>query len=49
MIAAGILDGDWVVVEQRDEGRAGEIVVPLIHDEGAILESIETPAYSTIP
>jgi len=41
MIDAGILDGDWVVVEQRDQARNGEIVVALIDGEEATLKRIE--------
>lgn len=41
MIDAGILDGDWVVVEQRDHARDGEIVVALVDDEEATLKRIE--------
>jgi repressor LexA len=36
----GILDGDWVVIEQRDHARNGEIVVALINDEEATLKRI---------
>ncbi len=41
MIDDGILDGDWVVVEQRDAARDGEIVVALIDGEEATLKRIE--------
>jgi repressor LexA len=41
MVDAGILDGDWVVVEPRDQARDGEIVVALIDDEEATLKRIE--------
>ncbi len=45
MIDEGILDGDWVVVEQRDHARDGEIVVALIDGEEATLKRIEqTPS-----
>jgi len=45
MIDEGILDGDWVVVEQRDHARNGEIVVALIDGEAATLKRIEqTPS-----
>jgi len=37
----GILDGDWVVVEQRDHARNGEVVVALVDDEEATLKRIE--------
>ena len=41
MIDEGILDGDWVVIEQRDSARNGEIVVALVHDEEATLKRFE--------
>lgn len=41
MIDAGILDGDWVVVEERDHARDGELVVALIDGEEATLKRIE--------
>jgi repressor LexA len=41
MIGAGILDGDFVVVEQRDHANDGEIVVALIDNEEATLKRIE--------
>ncbi len=41
MIGEGILDGDWVVIEQRDQARNGEIVVALIDDTQATLKRIE--------
>jgi repressor LexA len=41
MIEAGILDGDYVVIEQRDSARNGEIVVALINNEEATLKRIE--------
>ncbi len=41
MIDEGILDGDWIVVEQRDHARDGEIVVALIDGEEATLKRIE--------
>jgi repressor LexA len=45
MIDEGILDGDWVVIEQRDHARDGEIVVALIDSEEATLKRIEqTPS-----
>jgi repressor LexA len=40
MIDDGILDGDWVVVEQRDHARNGEIVVALVDDDEATLKRI---------
>lgn len=41
MIEEGILDGDRIVVEQRQTARDGEIVVALIDGEGATLKRIE--------
>ena len=41
MIEEGILDGDYVVIEQRDSARNGEIVVALINNEEATLKRIE--------
>lgn len=40
MMDAGILDGDWVVVERRDQARNGEVVVALIDDAEATLKRI---------
>ena len=44
MIEAGIFDGDWVVIEQRDYACNGEIVVALIEDSEATLKYIEQSA-----
>ena len=41
MVEEGILDGDWVVIEQRDHAHNGEIVVALIDDAEATLKRIE--------
>jgi repressor LexA len=41
MIDEGILDGDYVVIEQRDSARNGEIVVALVNNEEATLKRIE--------
>ena len=41
MIEDGILDGDLVVVEQRDHARDGEIVVALVDGEEATLKRLE--------
>ena len=41
MIEEGILDGDFVVIEQRDSARNGEIVVALVNNEEATLKRIE--------
>ncbi len=40
MCEAGILDGDYVVVEQRETARNGEIVVALIRGEETTLKRI---------
>jgi repressor LexA len=41
MVDEGILDGDWVVIEQRDSARNGEIVVALVDGNDATLKRIE--------
>ncbi len=41
MIEDGILDGDWVVIEQRQRAINGEIVVALIDNEEATLKRFE--------
>lgn len=41
MIDEGILDGDWVVIEQKNTARNGEIVVALIDNADATLKRIE--------
>ena len=41
MIEAGILDGDYVVIEQRDSAANHAIVVALIGNEEATLKRIE--------
>lgn len=41
MLEAGILDGDYVVIEQGDSARNGEIVVALVNNEEATLKRIE--------
>jgi repressor LexA len=41
MIEDGILDGDWVVIEQRDQARNGEVVVALVDNGEATLKRIE--------
>jgi repressor LexA len=41
MIEEGIFDGDYVIIEQRDHARNGEIVVALINGEEATLKRIE--------
>jgi len=40
MREAGILDGDYVVIEQRDHARNGEIVVALVGGVEATLKRI---------
>ena len=44
MIEAGIFDGDWVVIEQRNYASNGEIVVALIENSEATLKYIEQTA-----
>lgn len=41
MIEAGILDGDYVVIEQCDSARNGEVVVALVNREEVTLKRIE--------
>ena len=41
MIEAGILDGDYVVIEQRDSATNGDIVVALVRNEEVTLKHIE--------
>ena len=41
MIEAGILDGDWVVIEQRSHAQNGDIVIALIDNQEATLKFIE--------
>jgi repressor LexA len=41
MIEDGILDGDWVVIEQRVQARNGEVVVALVDGGEATLKRIE--------
>jgi len=41
MVDEGILDGDWVVIEQRGHARNGEIVVALVDGSEATLKRIE--------
>lgn len=36
MVDAGILEGDFVVVRQRDQAKPGEIVVALVGDEATV-------------
>lgn len=36
MINAGILDGDWIVVEKKNTARNGEIVVALVDDSATV-------------
>ena len=48
MCEAGILDGDLVVIEQRDHARNGEIVVALVRGEEATLKRIQQEPGRTI-
>ena len=43
MIEAGIFDGDWVVIEQRDYASNGEIVVALIENAEATSNTLNRP------
>jgi repressor LexA len=36
MVEAGILEGDLVVVRQRDQARPGEVIVALLNDEATV-------------
>ncbi len=58
MIEAGILDGDTVIIQQKDNAANGEIVVALVDDEEATLKRLRrkgdsialeaaNPAYET--
>ena len=48
MIDDGIFDGDWVVIEQRNYARNGEIVVALIDKAEATLKYIEQYPHETL-
>ncbi|MCW8890950.1 MAG: transcriptional repressor LexA [Sedimenticola sp.] len=48
MIDEGILDGDQIIIEQRDHARNGEIVVALIEGSDATLKRIEQKQGSVI-
>jgi repressor LexA len=48
MIEAGILDGDMVIVEQRDRARNGDIVVALIDKDEATLKYLQQNKDGTI-
>ena len=48
MIEEGILDGDWVVIEHREQARNGEIVVALVDGEEATLKRLERRANEVI-
>lgn len=41
MIDAGILDGDWVIIERCDTARDGDIVVALIEEQEATLKKLK--------
>jgi repressor LexA len=41
MIEAGIMDGDLVIIEQRDTARNGEIVVALVNNEETTLKRLQ--------
>ena len=40
MMEAGILDGDWVIIEHRNHARDGEIVVALVEGGEVTLKRI---------
>jgi repressor LexA len=48
MMEEGILDGDWVVIEQRCHARNGEIVVALVDKTDATLKFIEQYPHETL-
>jgi len=48
MIDEGILDGDYVVIEQCDSARNGDIVVALVNNEEATLKRIEQKPESVV-
>ena len=48
MIDAGILEGDMVVVEQRDNARNGDIVVALIDKDEATLKYLQQNKDGTV-
>ena len=48
MIEEGILDGDYVVIEQCDSARNGDIVVALVNREEATLKRIEQTPHEVI-
>lgn len=48
MIDEGILDGDYIVVEQRNQARNGDIVVALIDGTEATLKRIEQKSQEVI-
>lgn len=48
MIEEGIFDGDWVVIEQRNYARDGEIVVALVNNNEATLKFIQQRSGETI-
>lgn len=41
MVDEGILDGDWVIIERRQQAHNGEIVVALVDESEATLKRIE--------
>ncbi|MCW8943607.1 MAG: transcriptional repressor LexA [Sedimenticola sp.] len=48
MIEEGILDGDQIIIEQRDHAKNGEIVVALIEGTDATLKRIEQKKGSVV-
>ena len=49
MCEVGILDGDYVVIEQRETARDGEIVVALVQGEEVTLKRILQQPGRTLP
>ncbi|NOQ77755.1 MAG: transcriptional repressor LexA [Methylococcaceae bacterium] len=48
MIDTGIFDGDWVIIEQQNHARNGQIVVALIDKSDATLKYIEQYPHETL-
>lgn len=48
MIEDGIFDGDWVVIEHRNQARNGEVVVALVDGEEATLKRLEKNASEVV-
>ena len=48
MIDIGILDGDWVIIEQRDTAHDGDIVVALIDEQDATLKRFKRLSHDQV-